>query len=123
MNEGPIAFIVALPLAIVLLSSRNGLARSVLVAAVLVFAGAAFRCAALLLPQSRDGFVHGDTYSSSRHSAALALVHIGSILNAASAPFVVISPAYLSLLWFPPRERNTATSIATVSGAVGRGIG
>jgi hypothetical protein len=36
---------------------------------------------------------------------------------------VVASPAYLSLVWFPARQRNTATSIANVANALGRAVG
>jgi len=123
LNEGPIFFVVALPFAVVLLASNHGLARSVFVGAAMVFAGAALRSAALLLPSDASGFEDRATHGSAGHTWALVLVHAGSILNAAAAPFVVISPAYLSLVWFPPNERNTATAIATTSGAVGRGIG
>ena len=36
------------------------------------------------------------------------------------APLVVASPAYLSLVWFPAGQRNTATSIANVANALVR---
>lgn len=39
------------------------------------------------------------------------------------APLVVASPSFLSLTWFPERERNTATAIANVASALGRAIG
>ena len=53
----------------------------------------------------------------------LALTHIAQTTNAAVAPLVVASPAYLSLVWFPPSQRNTATSIANVANALGRAVG
>ena len=36
---------------------------------------------------------------------------------------IVASPSYLSLLWFPEDQRNTATAIANVANALGRGVG
>jgi len=110
LDWGPVFFLVALPAAVALLQSSSGLGlrRSVLAAAALSFAGAAIRCVPAALPPGSVG-----TWP----------VHVGQILNAAAAPFVVVSPAYLSLLWFPPAERNAATAAANTANALGRAAG
>ncbi len=38
--------------------------------------------------------------------------HFSQFLNGAVAPLAVASPSYLSLVWFPDSQRNTATALA-----------
>jgi MFS family permease len=108
LDWGPIFFLVALPAAVLLLQlpGSGGLRNSILVAAWLCFVGALLRCLPLIVP-----------------SVGIWPVHVGQMLNAAAAPFVVASPAFLALLWFPASERNAATAIANIANAAGRAVG
>lgn len=108
LDWGPIFFLVALPAAVMLLQlpGSNGLRHSIVVAAWLCFFGALLRCLPLISP-----------------SVGIWAVHVGQALNAAAAPFVVVSPAFLALVWFPASERNAATAIANIANAAGRAVG
>ena len=111
LNFGPIAYCGSVTLAAWLLLARpDGVRLSVLLGAGLCAAAALVRCAPLVLPPAQ-------------RAAALGAVALGQFLNAAVAPLVVASPAFLSLLWFPASQRNLATAVGNVANAVGRGVG
>ncbi len=103
-----------------LLSSRprDGLVLSVRGGATLCLLAACLRCVPAALSQAARGDAGRST-----HAAALACVHVAQFINAAVAPLIVASPAALSRAWFPPRLRNTATAVANVANAAGRGVG
>ncbi|XP_035677341.1 solute carrier family 49 member 4-like [Branchiostoma floridae] len=96
-NWGPIAYI---PLAVPFswLMDVKGLRISVIVTALLVFAGTAIRCI--------TAFYMG---------AATWLMNIGQCLNGMAGPVCMSAPAVLSAAWFPHEQRATATAIGTVS--------
>jgi hypothetical protein len=114
LDEGPIAYCCVVPLAAYLLSRRNGLRRSIILGASMCLFASVVRSLPILLGQSGR---------AARPWLGLALAHLGQTTNAAVAPLVVASPAYLSLVWFPVSQRNTATSIANVANALGRAVG
>jgi hypothetical protein len=116
LDYGPIAFLVSVWYASHLLSaSRFGLQSSIRVAACLCCVAATLRCLPLLFSS--------DDLNGSDNSLVIGVIHVCQFLNGAAAPFVVASPAYLSMLWFPDAQRNTATAIANVANAVGRAVG
>lgn len=110
LNEGPIAFLVTVFFASWMLSQPGGLKRSVRLAAILCLSGSMIRCVSLM-------------HSGISAQFRVLSVHIGQTLNAAAAPFVVVSVSQLSLLWFSTAERVTATAVANVASATGRAIG
>lgn len=94
--QGPICYLIAvLPSSWVL--DTHGLRAACLGSATLMFAGSALRC------------------FTTRHVVGTALVHAGQILNGLAGPVASASAPLLSSLWFPPRERTTATSIVAIS--------
>ena len=119
LDWGPIAFCITVFPATWLLGARpDGLAISIRLGAALCFFAALLRCVPLI--------VGGDARAAAgtaAHSWTLAAVHIGQFINAAVAPLIVASPAFLARVWFPLDKRTTATSIANVASALGRGIG
>ena len=114
LDEGPIAYCCAVPLAAYLLSRRNGLRKSIILGSAMCLSASVIRSIPILLGQSGR---------ATQPWLVLALAHFGQTMNAAVAPLVVASPAYLSLIWFPASQRNTATSIANVANALGRAVG
>lgn len=114
LGEGPIAYCCVVPLAAWLLVQRNGLKRSICAGAALCFFASVVRSIPALFSSS---------FRATHPALTLLLIHVGQTINAAVAPLVVASPAFLSLTWFPVRQRNTATSIANVANAVGRAVG
>eukprot|EP00730_Choanoeca_flexa_P010314 TRINITY_DN17455_c0_g1_i1.p1 TRINITY_DN17455_c0_g1~~TRINITY_DN17455_c0_g1_i1.p1 ORF type:complete len:475 (+),score=68.02 TRINITY_DN17455_c0_g1_i1:49-1473(+) len=114
LNEGPIAYVCVIFFATWLLTTRNGLSSSVKLAAIMCFLAAILRCLPIVL--SSDQLVR-------QHNLVIVVIHVAQIINAAAAPMVIASPSYLSLLWFPDRQRNLATAVANVASALGRAIG
>lgn len=115
LDWGPVAYCCSIPIALLLLSSkRSGLQLSVRIGATACLLASLIRCIPLL-------FTAEERQANS--TAMLACIHVAQFINGAVAPFVVSSPAYLSLLWFPENTRNTATAIGNVANALGRGIG
>jgi FLVCR family MFS transporter len=114
LDEGPIAYCCAVPLAAYLLSRRNGLRRSIILGSAMCLCASVIRSVPIVLGQSGR---------AAQPWLVLSLAHVGQTMNAAVAPLVVASPAYLSLVWFPASQRNTATSIANVANALGRAVG
>lgn len=108
LDWGPIFFLVALPLAVWMLRWREGMRWSILASAGLCASAALLRTV---------------PYAIWREDAPLWTVHVAQILNASAAPFVVVSPSYLSTLWFAGSERNFATAVANVANALGRAVG
>ncbi len=53
----------------------------------------------------------------------LPLVHIGQIFNAAVGPLTMATPTLVASTWFPPNERDTATSVAILANNLGAAIG
>ena len=53
----------------------------------------------------------------------LPLVHIGQIFNAAAGPLTMATPTLVASTWFPPNERDTATSVAILANNLGAAIG
>lgn len=114
LNEGPIAYCIAVPFVVRLLDSKSGLQRSVRAGATLCFLGAIIRCIPFLAESKNTGI---------GHDFGIGLVHVAQSLNAAAAPFVVASVSHLSIIWFSESGRNTATAVANVASALGRAIG
>ena len=113
LDWGPIAFcLAAFPAQYLLSASRSGLQRSIRLGFALCLLAAALRLLPVALPPAQRGA-----------PAALAAVHAAQFLNGAVAPLAVASPAFLSLLWFPERERNLATAVANTANALGRAVG
>ncbi|XP_078678256.1 solute carrier family 49 member 4 homolog [Branchiostoma floridae x Branchiostoma belcheri] len=100
-NWGPIAYI---PLAVPFswLMDVKGLRISVIVTALLVFAGTAIRCV-----------------TAWYMGAATWLMNIGQCLNGMAGPVCMSAPAVLSAAWFPHEQRATATAIGTILGCLG----
>ena len=115
LDWGPVAYCCSIPIALLLLSSkRNGLQLSVRIGATCCLLASLIRCIPLLFTMEQR---------QANSTAMLACIHVAQFINGAVAPFVVSSPAYLSLLWFSEHHRNTATAIANVANALGRGVG
>jgi len=115
LDWGPAAFLVSVFGASYLLSTRrDGLALSIRAGAALCFVAALGRCLPVCLAS--------ETIAANR-GALVALVHVCQFLNGAAAPFVVASPALLSLTWFPEGQRNAITAVANVASALGRAVG
>lgn len=87
------------------LVERVGLRATITIAALLTFLGTVVRCITTVSPY------------------ALWLAHLGQILNAISGPLVYATPSKLSIEWFPPHQRTTATSIAVMANSFGPGAG
>ena len=47
------------------------------------------------------------------------LANIGHILNGMAGPIMYTAGPVISALWFPPKQRATATAISTVAGFAG----
>ena len=88
----------------------DGLRRSVLLAAALVWLGTALR----MLPS-----VFSTDYRHEHNAWMIWLVHAGQIVNALAAPLVMASPSKLSVTWFADEERSLATAVATISNGFG----
>eukprot|EP00051_Salpingoeca_urceolata_P017692 m.243675 g.243675 ORF g.243675 m.243675 type:complete len:512 (+) comp19024_c1_seq3:79-1614(+) len=114
LNEGPIGYVSMYFFSSWLLAQPRGLAISIRLGAYMCLFASLVRCVPCL-------FSDGDRQE--HHVPLMATVHLGQIVNACVAPFIQASPALLSMVWFPPRERNTVTAVANASNAVGRAIG
>jgi MFS transporter, FLVCR family, disrupted in renal carcinoma protein 2 len=116
---GPIAFCICVFPAAALLTSRptDGLGLSVRLGALMCLTAALLRTIPVAFGSARA------LPGTQAHTAMLALTHIAQFINAAVGPLIVASPAVLSRLWFPPAQRNTATSIANTANALGRAVG
>ena len=111
LDWGPVAFCLSVfPAQYLLSSSRSGLQRSIRLGYGLCLLAAALRLLPAALPPSQ-------------RASALPAVHLAQFINGAVAPLAVASPAYLSLVFFPESERNSATAVANVANALGRAIG
>jgi hypothetical protein len=114
LDEGPIAYCCVVTLAAWLLSRPNGLRLSIVIGASMCFFASVIRSVPALFALE---------FRAAHPWLTLAFTHLGQTTNAAVAPLVVASPAFLSLTWFPVTQRNTATSIANVANALGRAVG
>jgi len=116
LDWGPAAFLVSVFVAGHLMATqRAGLAQCIRAGAVLCFIAAVLRCVPVLF--NEEDILGGD------NSALVVLIHVCQFVNGAAAPFVVASPALLSLVWFPEGQRNAVTAAANVANALGRGVG
>jgi len=56
-------------------------------------------------------------------SAVISLIDLAQFLNAMAGAWTMSLPAKLSAVWFPEKERSTATAIAVVSNSLGAACG
>ena len=118
LDWGPVAFCFSVfPAQYLLSTSRTGLRDSIRLGYALCLFAALLRLFPIFITDAQRA------EQGTLHSASLACVHIAQFINGAVAPLAVASPSYLSLLWFPEEERNSATAIANVSNALGRAVG
>lgn len=82
---------------------RIGLRASITVAATLTFIGTVIRSL------------------TTRSPWALVLAHTAQILNGAAGPLVCATPSKLSVEWFAPHQRTTATSVSIMANYMGTG--
>lgn len=99
---GPILYV---PLAVFTADvvDRLGLRASITVAASLTFTGTIIRSVTTKAPWAE------------------VLAHLGQILNSFAGPLVCATPSKLSVEWFAPHQRTTATSISIMANYVGTG--
>ena len=117
LDWGPVAFCFAVfPAQYLLASRRSGLADSIRLGFALCLCAALLRLFPVFLTAAQRS-------QPGLQAASLAAIHLAQFLNGAVAPLAVASPSYLSLLWFPEAERNSATALANVSNALGRAVG
>ncbi|CAF1051274.1 unnamed protein product [Rotaria magnacalcarata] len=113
LNWGPIIFIPCLPLAYLLLNTRNGLRRTVIILAVACFVATLLRVIpSIAVSPSNPHF----------KKISLSFFHAGQIINAACGPLVMMPVSQLSCLWFGPNERARATTIAIMANVFGSTI-
>ena len=112
-NWGPLLFVVAVGPSVWLLDTR-GLRTALIVAALLVFAGAAVRA----VPGSP---IPGLSIAPSDPGATLCM-HVGQALNALAGPVAMSAGPPLSQAWFAPHERTTATAIMTSACTAGGAV-
>jgi FLVCR family MFS transporter len=102
LNYGAVLFcLVAFPVGYAM-DKPGGIKQQVLLASALVTAGAVLRCCAT------DAGV-----------GSVVCLHASFILTALAGPAAMSAVAKLSEEWFPPNERTTATSVATLCNGVG----
>eukprot|EP01084_Bolivina_argentea_P294755 507283_1 len=120
LNWGPIWFLIAAPFCAYILSYPIiGLKLNTKIAVILLFSGNVLRCIPSILEAC--SFINYSISNKFWHT--LIFLHIGQILNAIAGPFVMGPPSKLSVIWFPQRQRNTATAIAAVSNTFGNCFG
>ena len=100
---GQIAFLPFAPL-VALLLDKGGLRVTVVVGCLVDLVGAAVRCAAV-------------------GPSGVWAIHLGQFLNGIVGCVVLIAPAKISQVWFPPHERATATSLVTLANYAGLAVG
>ena len=114
LNWGPITFLPCLPLTYILLSTRHGLRRAVIILAVINFIAALVRVIPMMITTPS---------SPSFSSISLPFFHVGQILNGICGPLVMAPVSLLSCLWFPPHERTRATTVAIFTHTSGKTVG
>lgn len=110
LNWGPIVFLPTLPLAYLLLNTRNGLRKSMLIFAIVSLIATVIR----LIPS-----IVTSPSSANFRQVALPFLHMGQILIAATGPFAMALASQLSCLWFAPHERTRATTVAVLGASFG----
>ena len=119
LNWGPIWFLPAAPICAYILSYPiSGLKITTKIAVILLFLGNIIRCIPCLLDELP--FIDYNINNGFWHT--LIFLHIGNILNAIAGPFVMGPPSKLSVIWFPEKQRNTATAISAVANTFGNCI-
>lgn len=114
LNWGPIIFLPTLPLIYLLLNTRHGLRKCVLIFAILPLIATCLR----LLP-----FIFTSSTNPNFHDIAVPFLHIGQILNAIVGPIAMALVSQLSCLWFAPHERTRATTVAILGANFGGATG
>lgn len=114
LNWGPIIFLPALPFTYLLLNTRHGLRKCVLIFAIVCLLAACLRLVPLLITSPTN---------SNFHDIALPFLHIGQILNAATGPIAMALVSQLSCIWFAPNERTRATTLAILGACFGGAAG
>lgn len=113
LNWGPIIAVLCFPIQAHVLNQRtNGLQKSIVLGALLVFLGNIIRIMPIWVDQD---------FRTSK--MAFAFYHLGQISNAAAGCFIMSAVTRLSSVWFAEKERVTATAIAQMSNGVGTTIG
>lgn len=113
LNWGPIIFIPCLPLAYLLLNTRNGIRRTVILLAAAGVTATVLRVIpSIFISPSNPHF----------KIISLALIHTGQIINAACGPLVMTPVSQLSCLWFGSNERTRATTLAIMANILGATI-
>ena len=114
LNWGPIIFIPFLPLAYILMNTRCGLRRCIVVLSITSFTATLIRIIPLIiLSPSNPHF----------RSISVIFLHIGQIVNAACGPMSMAPVSQISCLWFAPHERTRATTVAIFATNLGSTIG
>eukprot|EP00656_Telonema_subtile_P009789 TRINITY_DN14624_c0_g1_i1.p1 TRINITY_DN14624_c0_g1~~TRINITY_DN14624_c0_g1_i1.p1 ORF type:complete len:377 (-),score=54.60 TRINITY_DN14624_c0_g1_i1:109-1239(-) len=86
--------------------------RTMLIGALLCFSGSLVRCVPSLMNEE-----------ARKKWPAIAMLHVGQILNAAAGPMVMGPVSRLSVIWFPEHQRTTGTAIAQTANGMGSCIG
>ena len=110
LNWGPIIFLPTLPLTYLLLNTRHGFRKCVLIYAIVSL----FATLVRLIPS-----IVTSPSSESFHGISVPCLHVGQILIAATGPFGMALVSQLSCLWFAPHERTRATTAAILGSSVG----
>lgn len=103
LNYGAILFLpIALPVGWWMDARVNGVRHNLWIGTLLVLVASIARCLA--------------TDASSK---SVALLHLSAILIALAGPISMSAVSSLSEMWFPPRQRALATSVAAISNGLG----
>jgi len=109
LNWGPIVQMVVTPVALAIITNKNGLSRSLRAACVLATASCLLRLVPSILFRSSD--------------AARLMLQLAGMACGASAPFIQGAPSHFSKLWFPPEQRSRATAAAFLGTPLGLSFG
>jgi hypothetical protein len=115
LNWGSIIFIPCLPLTSILLNKHDGLRYCVVLLAITTFIATLCRVLPSIIVTAASNLDF--------NTVALPFIHIGQILNAACGPLAMAPVSQLSSMWFAPRERTRATSIAIFANNLGSAVG
>ncbi|KAH3766136.1 transporter, major facilitator subfamily protein [Pelomyxa schiedti] len=112
LNWGPLMIVVGGPVVACALSFQRGLRTCVIIGAAAILSGSVVRA----IPC----WVSDDLRKS---AFGVAFLHIGQILNAICGPVAMVSVPRVACVWFPDKERTTATAIAFISNGAGFVLG
>ena len=108
INLGPIVQLALTLVAMRLLSTKNGLSRSIRISSILSVISAAIRLALI--------YASDDVRAS---AGARVVLNFAAVTAGAAAPFVQGSPSRFSAIWFPPSRRVLATAAAYFGTSLG----